>query len=266
MGYILVQHYNNEQYRKVIEHLERVYQTLVVMDDDLGNAIDEHEHQIDGFVAFKLTEAVRRSAELLTNERFNAPTTPLAYVGEGRADVTTVAPYGVVRFEAESTKEMIEYLKQPRRIEILVVEDDDGIRDVLQLSLARHFKVECAADGPGALEILNKSVFDMVVLDVMLPGGLSGEDIFDHIKKTQPDTAVVIITAHDNRTRELEFSFRGADAYVAKPFDSNASFRQLLMKTLKERHERNQPRVVGSVEDESEEAWKEYEKHMNEYI
>lgn len=264
MGYILIQRSDDELLGRVVSELDRTYETLIVADDDMSSAIDEHEHQIDGFVVFNLTDAVIRTSELLTNERFNAPTTPIAYVGE--IDSEDYLPYSVTQFDAGSICTLVEYLNQPRRIDILVVEDDDAIRDVLQLSLSKHFEVECAEDGPRAVQVLDKSVFDIVVLDVMLPGGISGEEMFMHVKKTQPNAVVVIITAHDTRKLELEFAFRGADAYVPKPFDSNASFRRLLIKTLKERHEKTVQRSRMGTKDGTNEAWQVYAKLMSDYI
>ncbi len=264
MGYILIQRTCDEKYNPIIAELGSVFQTLIAADADMSSAIEEHQHEIDGFVAVSLTEAVMRSTELLTNERFNAPTTPIAYAGE--INQGTFLPYGVTHFDVASVDMLVEYLKQPKRIDVLVVEDDDAIRDVLSLSLSRHFSVDCAGDGPQAMQILEESLFDIVVLDVMLPGGISGEEIFTHIRKSQPNAAVVVITAYDSSKRELDFAFRGADAYVPKPFDSNASFRRLLMKTLKDRHQKTSPRERGGNRDESAEAWCEYKKQMSEYM
>lgn len=263
MGYILVQRSHDVQFNQILSALDAEYHTLIVADSELNGVIEQHQHNTDGFVVFHLTEATSRAAELLTNERFNAPTTPIAYLGKIGPD--TRLPYSVAHFEILLADKLVEYLRQPRQISVLVVEDDDAIRDVLQLSLSKHFVVSCAADGPIAMQLLENKTFDIVVLDLMLPGGISGEEIFTHSHTSQPDTPVVIITAHDTKKLELDFAFRGADAYVPKPFDSNSVFRHLLMKTIKDRHEKTAAHARLSRLNEAEHARRAYAQRMRPY-
>ncbi len=101
---------------------------------------------------------------------------------------------------------------------ILVIEDEHGIRDFLERGLrGLGFTVESAPDGDiGTARALGAS-FDLVVLDVMLPGR-SGLDVLADLRATKPQLPVILLTAlgeTDDRIRGLD---AGAIDYVVKPF------------------------------------------------
>lgn len=105
---------------------------------------------------------------------------------------------------------------------VLVVDDDPDIRQVVQACLF-DATVLVAADGPGALDLLEREVVDLVLLDVMLPG-MDGLTVLDCIRQ-QPDlddTAVVMLTAQAGESGHLAAFRRGADGYLTKPFDVDA--------------------------------------------
>ncbi len=97
---------------------------------------------------------------------------------------------------------------------ILIVEDEVIInkRMVEGLTLAGH-KCFCAFDGTEGLDMINKHPFDLVILDVMLPG-MTGFEIIKHIK----NTPVIFVTAKDNLTDRINGLELGADDYIVKPF------------------------------------------------
>lgn len=262
MGYILVQHSHDVQFAQLLDTLHKQFEIIEATDVELGEVIERNQQQISGFVVSHLTEPALRVAELLTDERFNAPTTPIAFVG--KIGVDTQLPYAASPFTIASSSDIVRYLSEPRRISVLVVEDDDAIRDVLTLSLETHFHVESVADGTQAMHALKTARYDIVVLDVMLPG-VSGEAVHEFIRDSLPDTPVIIITAFDTKERELDFTFRGADAYIPKPFDSNLEFRRQLMNTLKSRHPKSNSHNSVSQRDSAANAWQNYERRMRTY-
>lgn len=105
-----------------------------------------------------------------------------------------------------------------RRDRVLVVEDDASVREVASVLLRREgFDVECVVDGREALDALERSVFDLVLLDVMLPS-LSGFDVCRRIRLTS-QVPVVMLTARDDVTDIVAGLELGADDYITKPFD-----------------------------------------------
>lgn len=101
---------------------------------------------------------------------------------------------------------------------ILIVEDEVdlalGVRDALQHS---GFEAECVHDGRVGLEKLREGRFDLVVLDLMLPG-LNGLDLLRELRKEKSDVRVLILTALADEDDLLKGFQAGADDYMAKPF------------------------------------------------
>lgn len=101
---------------------------------------------------------------------------------------------------------------------ILVVEDDPIIRQTVEYALRRAgFGVQVAQDGPSAIEIAQRVLPDLVLLDLMLPG-LDGFAVAAELRKTDKEVAIIMATALDgeaNLVRGLEV---GADDYITKPF------------------------------------------------
>jgi DNA-binding response OmpR family regulator len=104
---------------------------------------------------------------------------------------------------------------------ILVIEDELGIRDFLERGLGDlGFEVSSAADGETGAALALAETFDLVVLDLMLPGR-SGMDILRELRVAKPHLPVILLTAlgeTDDRIRGLD---AGAIDYVVKPFSVN---------------------------------------------
>lgn len=104
------------------------------------------------------------------------------------------------------------------KIRILIVEDEEPIRVGLEDVFVYHgFSVETAADGTEGLRQAQTGRFDMLLLDLMLPG-LDGFEICRRIRHQDPQQAIIMLTAltgDEDIVRGLEL---GADDYVAKPF------------------------------------------------
>ncbi|MCP3984060.1 MAG: sigma-54-dependent Fis family transcriptional regulator [bacterium] len=105
---------------------------------------------------------------------------------------------------------------------ILIVEDERAIRLALSGLLKREgFTSEQAADGAAAIALLEAESFDFVLTDLALGDGPSGMDVLRAAKAHQPETPVVMITAHGNEKVAVEAMKAGADDYVPKPFDND---------------------------------------------
>ena len=105
---------------------------------------------------------------------------------------------------------------------ILVVEDDAAVRDVVEHALTREgMEVATTADGEEALKRLDgPDLFDLVVLDVMLPG-MDGISVCQELRKGDSPSAeapVIMLTARDDETSVVVGLEVGADDYISKPF------------------------------------------------
>src|SRR3712207_3229889 len=101
---------------------------------------------------------------------------------------------------------------------LLIVEDDDAMRDMVGYALAEEgMEVEAVADGESALDVFSSSgPFDLVILDVMLPG-IDGVSVCKELT-SKSDVPVIMLTARDDETSVVVGLEVGADDYVTKPF------------------------------------------------
>ena len=105
-----------------------------------------------------------------------------------------------------------------RKLRILDVEDEAAIRTGLTDVLVFHgYEVDWAADGNVGLEKALSGRFDLILLDVMLPG-MDGFQICQHIREQRPEQAVIMLTAKTDDEDIVHGLSLGADDYVAKPF------------------------------------------------
>jgi class 3 adenylate cyclase len=109
----------------------------------------------------------------------------------------------------------------PKAVRLLVVDDNELNRDMLSRRLgSRGFAVETAEDGERALKKLVERSYDLVLLDVMMPG-LSGLDVLRRVRHRWPesDLPVIMATARDATEDVVEALRLGANDYVTKPLD-----------------------------------------------
>lgn len=101
---------------------------------------------------------------------------------------------------------------------ILVVEDDKLLNSTLCYNLSTSgYDVDSALSKKTAMQFFTEKKYELVVLDVNLPDG-DGFDVCREIKKRNPDTAVIFLTARDLESDQLRGFELGADDYVTKPF------------------------------------------------
>ena len=121
----------------------------------------------------------------------------------------------------------------PKRKTVLIVDDDEGMRDTLAAILRRDFRVLKAATGEAALAVMDKEDVDLSLLDVRLPG-ISGFEVLRILKENYPLIEVIIISAIKEVEAAVEAIKHGAYHYITKDFEyeamrslvSNASERQ----------------------------------------
>ncbi len=102
---------------------------------------------------------------------------------------------------------------------ILIVDDELIIRESLSGWLKRDgYDVSTAASGEQALEILKKSRFDILLVDIKMDG-ISGIGVLKEVKSYYPDVDVVMITAFGSISSAVEAMKKGATDYLLKPFD-----------------------------------------------
>jgi len=109
---------------------------------------------------------------------------------------------------------------------ILVVEDEEKVsRFVMRGLTAERFAVDTARDGKSGLELAQTYQYDLVILDLMLPG-LHGGEVLRRIRKSNSQVPVLILTARDALGDKVEHFEAGADDYLTKPF----AFAELLVR------------------------------------
>lgn len=102
---------------------------------------------------------------------------------------------------------------------ILVVEDEPSIADIVTTALRHHgHDLTHCADGRRALELAIATDFDLIVLDVMLPG-LDGFEVCQRLRQADRRTPVLFLTARDEGDSRVRGFVAGADDYLTKPFN-----------------------------------------------
>jgi DNA-binding NtrC family response regulator len=108
--------------------------------------------------------------------------------------------------------------KKPFRSKILVVDDEEGARDALQVILEDEFDVTAAASGTDALDLCHHTRFDLIFLDVAMPE-IDGIETLKRLKALSEPTDVVMISAPDRAQMAVKSIKLGAYDYITKPFE-----------------------------------------------
>ncbi|OGK88159.1 MAG: hypothetical protein A2X51_11985 [Candidatus Rokubacteria bacterium GWC2_70_24] len=102
---------------------------------------------------------------------------------------------------------------------VLVADDEDGLRWVLERGFrSAGYDVTAVKDGTAALREAEAQPFDLVIVDVRMPG-MDGLTLLGHLRTLRPEAQVVIMTAHGTMETAIQAMQRGAYDYLAKPFD-----------------------------------------------
>jgi two-component system copper resistance phosphate regulon response regulator CusR len=109
---------------------------------------------------------------------------------------------------------------------ILLVEDEEKVSRFIARGLeAERFAVDTASDGANGLELALAYAYDLIILDLMLPG-LSGTEVLRQIRRRNQQVPVLVLTASDAVADKVENFETGADDYLTKPF----AFAELLVR------------------------------------
>lgn len=109
---------------------------------------------------------------------------------------------------------------------ILLIEDESKVAEFVARGLrAERFAVDVANEGPAGLDLAGAYNYDLIILDLMLPG-LSGTELLKRVRRGGSQTPVLVLTALDGTARKVENFEAGADDYLTKPF----AFAELLVR------------------------------------
>lgn len=101
---------------------------------------------------------------------------------------------------------------------ILVVDDEDMIRELCTHILSNEgYHVTTAPGGAAALEVLKRDDVDLMITDIKMPG-MDGLELFEQVRKLNPDIVTVFITGHGTLDTAIESLMRGVEGFVLKPF------------------------------------------------
>lgn len=103
---------------------------------------------------------------------------------------------------------------------ILVCDDEEGVRESLNLILGEDYSLSFATNGNEALEQLKKSGADLVIMDIKMPKK-NGIETVKEIHRHTPHTKVIMVTGYQSVETAREASKYGIFEYITKPFDSS---------------------------------------------
>ncbi len=120
-------------------------------------------------------------------------------------------------------------------MKILVVEDEAGLREALVESLKQEgYLADGTADGEDGLDLIRRGLYDLVILDIMLPG-LGGLDVLSIVRKLKIDVPIILLTALSQLQDKIEGMDSGADDYITKPFETKELLARIRMVTRRQK-------------------------------
>jgi two-component system response regulator (stage 0 sporulation protein F) len=115
-----------------------------------------------------------------------------------------------------------EFLAKPSRL--LIVDDQEGVAEMIQRSLHGYdCEFVAVGDGESAIREIQRTKFDLIFLDIVLPG-INGIEVLKHVKKVAPETPVVIMTGYFDGRLLDEASRVGIVSFLRKPIDFTPEF------------------------------------------
>jgi two-component system NtrC family response regulator len=131
---------------------------------------------------------------------------------------------------------------------ILLVEDDDSLREVLTFNLGEAgFEIEAVEDGRAGLEAYEPADHDVVITDLRMPG-LGGMELLSELRERDPGAVVLVVTAYGNTERAVEAMRRGAFHYVEKPVNKR-TLQAVVEKAVEYRRLQRENRELKQGED-----------------
>ncbi len=107
----------------------------------------------------------------------------------------------------------------PSKLSVLLVEDEENLHDALKLNLELEgYEITSAYDGHEALKKIEEEYFDLIIMDVMLPG-VDGISVTENIRLQNNDVPILILSAKNTSADRVAGLKKGADDYLTKPFN-----------------------------------------------
>ncbi|MBA3581793.1 MAG: PAS domain S-box protein [Gammaproteobacteria bacterium] len=213
--------------------LPRSYVYLEVSDTGCGMSPEIQKRMFDPFFTSKSTgRGLGLAAVMGIIRGHRAGIRVRSQPGQGTT-ITVIFP---------PSTELARHLNKPQRVSdqwrghgvVLVVDDEATIRELAQTFLQNWgFEVLTAADGAAGVEVFrqNASRIRAVILDMTMPK-LSGEEVFNEIRKINPDVAVVLSTGYDEQEATGRFTGKGLAGFVQKPYRGD-DLKRVLKQVLK---------------------------------
>ncbi len=177
------------------------------------------------------------------------------------ADIYTTDLYDINNIPEKSFGAVL-----PKYLTLLIIEDNNEMRDYLVSRLGTEYNIVEAADGNSALQSAFDVVPDLILMDIVIPGknGLELTQIFKNDVRTS-HIPVVLLTAKDQENQKIEGMETQADAYITKPF--NLLFLQKTIKSLLKNREKIKDHYSGEIffEEKTHVSKKEDRKFMIEF-
>lgn len=109
--------------------------------------------------------------------------------------------------------------KTDTKASILVVEDEESLREALKLNLElEKFEVTTVDNGPDVLKMVKNEYFDLIILDIMLPE-MDGLTVCETIRMQQNEVPILFLSARNSGADKIEGLKKGGDDYMTKPFN-----------------------------------------------
>ena len=109
-------------------------------------------------------------------------------------------------------------MSDQKKLSILLVEDEENLHEALKLNLEfEGYEITSAFDGAQALKVIGQEYFDLIILDVMLPG-IDGISIAETVRVHNNDVPILILSAKNTSADRVLGLKKGADDYLTKPF------------------------------------------------
>lgn len=135
---------------------------------------------------------------------------------------------------------------------VLVVDDELGIREgCRRVLVSQGFAVDVAENGPAGLRKLRESRYDVLLLDIMMPG-MSGIEVLRQARQIDPDLICIIITGYATVELAVQAIREGAHDFVAKPFSADQLL-QVINRELERRTLRREAERLRALEEEARE-------------
>lgn len=139
-------------------------------------------------------------------------------------------------------------MRKDSKASILVVEDEESLREALKLNLEmENYEVTTADNGPAVLKHIRNEYFDLIILDIMLPE-MDGITVCETIRMQHNDVPILFLSARNSSADRVEGLKKGGDDYLTKPFNLEELLLRVHNLILKNKKIRSPQSVIDAYE------------------